>query len=542
MVKSAHLDTFGRDNLPPPSQLPEFIFELPELQYPLRLNCAAELLDKAVASGRGEHVAIYGADSSWTYRQLQERADRIAHVLSEDLRLKPGNRVLLRGANDPMMAACWFAIVKAGFIVVATTPLLRAKELKQIIDKAQIGAALCDEALAQELLQAQADAPILRQIRYFNSLSPGSIERSMAAAPDTPFVPCDTAADDVSLIAFTSGTSGIPKGTMHFHRDVLAICDCFPRSTLRVQREDIFCGTPPLGFTFGLGGLLLFPMRFGASTILIGRLTPESLLQAIERYRATVCFTVPTFYRQMASVVSKYDTGSLKKTVSAGEALPVATRDFWQKATGLRMIDGIGSTEMLHIFISAAEGDIRPGATGKPIPGYRACIVDSNGEALPAGHVGRLAVKGPTGCRYLADDRQTKYVEHGWNITGDAYVADSEGYFWYQGRTDDMIITSGYNISSSEVEEALLQHPAVSECGVVGIPDERRTEVVKAFVVLKTGFEPSEDLIEKLQAHVKNSIAPYKYPRVVEFCVSLPRTETGKLQRFKLRQTKGNTG
>jgi 2-aminobenzoate-CoA ligase len=537
MARTAHIDTFGRENLPPTSLLPELIFELPELQYPEWLNCVVEILDKTVAGGDGNRVAIRFQDGQWTYHGLLERVDRIAHILIDKKGLQPGNRVLLRGANDPMMAACWLAVVKAGLIVVATTPLLRAKELKQVIEKAQISTALCDESLADELLLAQPQTPALREAIYFNSAAPDSLECEMERATSEPFVACDTAADDLCLIAFTSGTSGTPKGTMHFHRDVLAICDCFPRSTLRVDKDDVFCGTPPLGFTFGLGGMLLFPLRFGASTVLIGRLTPGSLLETIQRYRATICFTVPTFYRQMAPLVSKYDISSLNKSVSAGEALPVATRESWQKSTGLRMIDGIGSTEMLHIFISSSNEDIRPGATGKPIPGYKACILDRAGNPLPAGSIGRLAVKGPTGCRYLADERQKSYVEQGWNITGDSYLMDEDGYFWYQGRTDDMIITSGYNVASSEVEECLLQHDAVAECGVVGVPDETRTEIIKAFIVLKDRYEPGDVLVHELQEYVKRTIAPYKYPRAIEFRTSLPRTETGKLQRFKLRES-----
>jgi 2-aminobenzoate-CoA ligase len=357
----------------------------------------------------------------------------------------------------------------------------------------------------------------------------------MAAKPGT-FDAVDTAADDVCIISFTSGTTGMPKGTMHFHRDVLAICDCFPRSTLQSQPDDVFIGTPPLAFTFGLGGLLLFPMRIGATAVLLEKLTPETLLQAIQEFRATVCFTAPTFYRQMAPLAAKYDLSSLQKTVSAGEALPSATRDSWQKATGIAMIDGIGATEMLHIFISAAGDQIRSGATGKPIPGYQACIMDDDGKPVGAGTVGRLAVKGPTGCRYLADARQANYVKDGWNLTGDAYLMDADGYYWYQARTDDMIISAGYNIAGPEVEDALLKHAAVAECAVIGLPDEERGQIVKAFVVLKPGVEPDAGLTRELQDFVKQSIAPYKYPRAIEYRTSLPRTETGKLQRFRLRQ------
>ena len=532
---SAHLDTFARDHLPPRDQWPELIFDTPDLHYPDRLNCVAELLDKAVAAGQGERTAIRSPSGTLSYAQLQALVNRIAHVLSEELALVSGSRVLLRGPNNPMMAACWLAVVKAGCIAVATMPLLRAKELKPIIDKAQCNAALCDANLRDEMELVRAQCPALASTLYFNVDAPESLDR-LAADKQAQFAAVDTAADDVCIIAFTSGTTGVPKGTMHFHRDVMAICDCFPRSCLQPAADDIFCGTPPLAFTFGLGGLLLFPLRFGASTLLLEKLTPTGLLAAIEQYRATICFTAPTFYRQMASVAFDYDIASLAKCVSAGEALPLPTRELWEKETGVRLIDGIGATEMLHIFISAAGEDIRPGATGKPIPGYHACVLDEQGNPAPRGVVGRLAVKGPTGCRYLADERQKNYVHQGWNLTGDAYLMDEGGYFWYQARTDDMIISAGYNIAGPEVESALLLHPAVAECGVVGAPDAERGQIVKAFVVLKKDFLPGPELARELQEFVKQTIAPYKYPRAVEFLNALPRTETGKLQRFKLRE------
>ena len=532
---TAHVDTFARDHLPPRDQWPELTFDTPELRYPDRLNCVVELLDNAVASGQGERTAIRSPSATLSYAQLLALVNRIAHVLSEELALVAGSRVLLRGPDNPMMAACWLAVVKAGCIAVATMPLLRAKELKPIIDKAQCNAALCDANLRDELELARAQCPGLASTLYFNVDAPGSLDR-LAADKSTLFAAVDTAADDVCIIAFTSGTTGVPKGTMHFHRDVMAICDCFPRSSLQVASNDVFCGTPPLAFTFGLGGLLLFPLRFGASTLLLEKLTPTTLLAAIEQYRATICFTAPTFYRQMASVAFDYDIASLAKCVSAGEALPLPTRELWQKETGLRLIDGIGATEMLHIFISAAGEDIRPGATGKPIPGYRACVLDEQGNPAPPGVVGRLAVKGPTGCRYLADERQRNYVQQGWNLTGDAYLMDEDGYYWYQARTDDMIISAGYNIAGPEVESALLLHPAVAECGVVGAPDAERGQIVKAFVVLKKDFAAEPELARELQEFVKQTIAPYKYPRALEFLDALPRTETGKLQRFKLRE------
>jgi 2-aminobenzoate-CoA ligase len=534
MAATAYLDTFAAENLPPPGAWPEMRFDLPELQYPERLNCAVELLDRMAASGCADRPAIHGAHGSWTYAQLLERVDRIAHVLRADMGLIPGNRVLVRGPNNAMTAASVLAIWKAGCIAVPTMPLLRAAELAAILDKAQVNAALCALPLKDEMESARGRSASLGPVLYFNDDAPGSLEQLMAARPAS-FDAVDTAADDVCLLGFTSGTTGKPKGTMHFHRDVLAVCDCFPRSTLGMQADDIFIGTPPLAFTFGLGGLLLFPLRAGAATVLLDRMTPDLLLQSIQDYRATICFTAPTYYRQMALLAGKYDLSSLRKTVSAGEALPIATRESWQSATGIGMIDGIGATEMLHIFISAADGDIRPGATGKPVPGYQACVLSDEGEPLPPGAVGRLAVKGPTGCRYLADERQNDYVYKGWNLTGDAYEMDADGYFWYRARTDDMIISAGYNIAAPEVEEALQRHPGVLECAVIGAPDAERGQIVKAFVVPTPGAEPGEALVRTLQDFVKQAIAPYKYPRAIVFAPSLPRTPSGKVQRYKLR-------
>ncbi|MBV8664942.1 MAG: AMP-binding protein [Burkholderiaceae bacterium] len=531
MTATAYEDTFAADNLPARELWPELCFDLPELQYPERLNCVHELLDHG---GLSDKLAIHGSRESWTYAQLRANVNRIANVLRCDMRLATGSRVLLRGCNGPMMAACVLAVMKAGCIAVPTMPLLRAKELGVILDKAQVGAALCAADLREDLETAAEQSNCLRQIVYFHSETDDGMEARMRGQADT-FDAVQTSAEDICLIAFTSGTTGMPKGTMHFHRDILAICDCFPRSTLQAGESDLFIGTPPLAFTFGLGGLLLFPLRVGASTVLLEKLNPEALLQAIAKYRATVCFTAPTFYRQMVPLVPKYDLSSLKKTVSAGEALPVATRESWRQASGLQMIDGIGATEMLHIFISAAGDDVRPGATGKPIPGYRACVLDEAGRPAPAGAIGRLAVKGPTGCRYLADPRQHDYVLNGWNLTGDAYRIDEAGYFWYCARTDDMIISAGYNIAGPEVEEVLLRHPLVAECAVVGSVDEERGQIVKAFVVLKPGAEAGEETAKALQEFVKRNIAPYKYPRAVAFLPSLPRTETGKLQRYKLR-------
>jgi 2-aminobenzoate-CoA ligase len=536
MNDTAHVDTFTRDHLPPREQWPDLVFDLPELAYPERLNCGVELLDRALERGWGGRTAILTpAGLRWTYAELLARANRIARVLVEDLQLVPGNRVLLRGPNSPMMAACWFAVMKAGGVAVATMPLLRAKELTEIGAKAQVTHALCDSRLAAELEAARAACPTLTTVAFFESNAPDSVE-SRAAAKADDFANVQTAAEDTALIAFTSGTTGRPKGTMHFHRDVMASCDCWPRSTLRAGSDDIFTGSPPLAFTFGLGGLLLFPLHAGAATLLLEKPSTDAMLDAIATHHATILFTAPTSYRAMAALAPQYDLTSLRKCVSAGEALPAATRQLWKDATGIEMIDGIGATEMLHIFISHDESHAKPGATGRPVPGYQACVLDDAGHPLPPGKVGRLAVKGPTGCKYLDDDRQLQYVQHGWNYTGDAYLVDADGWFVYQARTDDMIVSSGYNIAGPEVEGALLGHPAVAECGVIGVPDEERGQIVKAYVALKPGHPADAAMAKALQDHVKQSIAPYKYPRAVEFIERMPRTETGKLQRFRLKQ------
>ena len=535
MSGTAYLDTFANDKLPPREQWPELLFDREELVYPERINCAVDLLDRMVAGGHGASVAIRSTSLSWTYAQLLETVDRIAGVLRTGLGLAPGNRVLLRGANNPMMAACVLATWKAGCVAVPTMPLLRARELATIMRLARVEAVLCAADLRTELDLACQGLDAAPRVLPFNDTGAGSLEALMAVMPSH-FEAVDTWAQDVCLLSFTSGTTGRPKGTMHFHRDVLAICDCFPRSILGTTPADVFIGSPPLAFTFGLGGLLLFPLRYGACAVLLEKLTPDLLLAAIAEYRATVCFTAPTFYRQMAPLAGEYDLASLTRTVSAGEALPLETRQAWQRATGLAMIDGIGATEMLHIFISAAGKDIRPGATGRPIPGYRACILDDDGNPAGPGVIGRLAVQGPTGCRYLDDPRQLDYVCKGWNLTGDAYLMDEDGYYWYQARLDDMIISAGYNIAGPEVEDVLLQHAAVAECAVVGAPDPERGQVVMAYVVLRPGEQAELAMAKALQEHVKATIAPYKYPRRIEFRTSLPRTETGKLQRFKLRQ------
>jgi 2-aminobenzoate-CoA ligase len=535
MTTTAHVDTFARDNLPPRAQWPELRFDLPELRYPERLNCATVLLTDALRDGRAARAAILAPGGlRWTYADLLAQANRIAHVLVEDLGVVPGNRVLLRAPNSPWLAACWFAVMKAGAIAVATMPLLRAKELTDVITKAQVSHALCDARLAAELETARGACPGLRSVAWFNTEAQDGLDALARRKPAT-FDDVPTAAEDTALIAFTSGTTGRPKGTMHFHRDVIAACDCWPRHVLRASPDDVFSGTPPLAFTFGLGGLLVFPLRIGASTLLLERATPDVLLPAIAQHRVSVLCMAPTAYRAMTAGAAEHDLATLRKCISAGEALPAATRAAWKDATGIEIIDGIGATEMFHIFISHDEAHARPGATGVAVPGYTACVMDDEGRPLPRGEVGRLAVKGPTGCRYLADERQTQYVQNGWNYTGDAYRQDADGYFVYQARTDDMIVSAGYNIAGPEVEGALLLHPAVAECGVVGAPDEERGQIVKAYVVLKPGHAPDDATTSALQRFVKETIAPYKYPRAIEYLAELPRTETGKLQRFRLR-------
>jgi len=540
--RSGHIDTFCADNAPPRELWPERDWSgVPELSYPGRLNCAVELLQRIVESGRGDRIVFRYPGGEWTYSQLHEMSNRIANVLVNELGLVPGNRVLLRGPNNPKMAACWFAVLKAGGVVVCTMPLLRERELRWLADKADIKLALADTRFADECdvafkYHVDGRERAGARVMHFNSGAHFSIDPMMRRQSDE-FTACDTAADDTAIIAFTSGTTGEGKGTMHSHRDIMAITDCFPRYVLDPSPDDLFCGSPPFAFTYALGGLILFPMRFGASSLLLEQATPPHLIKAISDFRPTVCFTAPTAYRAMTGMLDDHDVSSLRKCVSAGETLPLSVFEGWKKATGLEIIDGIGATEMLHIFISAAGGEIRPGATGKVVPGYRARVVDDDMNDVPAGEVGRLAVIGPTGCRYLDNiEQQRKYVKDGWNLTGDSYRLDADGYFWYQARTDDMIISGGYNIAGPEVENVLLEHDAVLECGVVGEPDEDRGNIVKAYVVLRPGAEAGDELGKELQDFVKARIAPYKYPRAVEFCESLPRTSTGKLQRYRLRQ------
>jgi 2-aminobenzoate-CoA ligase len=529
---SGHVDSFCPEHLPPVDLQPVRKWDaIPELAYPARLNCSVELLDTMIEAGNGERPAIRFPGGEWSYRELLENANRIAHVLVDDLGIVAGNRVLLRGANTPMLAACWFGVLKAGGVVVCTMALLRERELQYIAQKAQITLALTDARVAEDC-EAAMRVPVVR----FGGDSPADLTALMRDKP-ADFAACDTSAEDIAIIAFTSGTTGQGKGTMHSHRDILAITDCFPRYVLRPTANDVFCGSPPLAFTYALGGLLLFPLRFGACALLLEQATPPHLVKAIEAFRPTIVFTAPTAYRAMCGMVPDHDVSSLVKCVSAGETLPVSVFEAWKSATGISIIDGIGATEMLHIFISASGDDIRPGATGKVVPGYEARIVAEDGSELPDGTVGRLAVRGPTGCRYLdSPERQREYVQHGWNLTGDSYVRDADGYFWYQARTDDIIISSGYNIAGPEVENVLLEHPAVLECAVVGVPDEERGQLVKAFVVVRAGHAQAPALVKELQDFVKARIAPYKYPRAIDLVAELPRTSTGKLQRFRLRE------
>lgn len=532
MAQSAHIDTFAAEGLPPRELWPDLIFTLPELQYPAKLNCAARLLDRHVEEGNGARRCIVAPGCTWTYRDLQQRANRIARVLVEDLGVVPGNRVLLRAPNTPMMAASWFAVMKAGAIAVTTMPLYRATELRNIVEKARIRHALCDVRLGDELRASTEGDDSFRAL-YFGD---AELEERMAGKPEH-FRNVDTAADDVAIVAFTSGTTGKPKAAMHFHRDIMAICDTYGKHVLRAQPDDLFTGSPPLGFTFGLGGILLFPLAIGASTLLLEKAPPEPLLQAIEQYKVNVVFTAPIAYRAMSDMLEKYDVSSLRICVSAGETLPLPIWQAWHERTGLTILDGIGSTEMLHIFVGSPQERVKGGATGQAVPGYIAQIHDGDGNELPPDTVGRLAVKGPTGCRYLNDERQTAYVQNGWNYPGDAYRMDADGYFHYVARTDDMIISAGYNVSGPEVEEALLSHDDVKECAVVAKPDPaHHTNIVKAYVVLAGTQNGGPDKATQLQEFVRAKIAPFKTPREIEFVAELPRTETGKVQRFRLRE------
>ncbi len=533
---TSHVDTFVLDRLPPPELCPTIdLTGVDGLTYPETLNAAGELLDHWVANGRGDRVALHHAAGAWSYQRLFETSNRIARVLVDDCGLVPGGRVLLRGANQPMLVACWFAVLKAGGIAVTTMPLLRERELGDIIGQAAITAVITDARVAGDIDAAMKEIPGACVLRFGDG-GAEALETRMARKPAA-FENVRTAATDPAIVAFTSGTTGRGKGTVHSHRDLLVVADTYGRHIVAPDADDIFIGTPPIAFTYALGGLVLFPMRAGASTALVEQMTPPVLLESIGTFRATIAFTSPTAYRVMAPKAKSAGLTSLRKCISAGETLPAATFDAWRDATGIRLMDGIGSTEMLHVFIGCRAEDARPGCTGTPVPGYRAMVVDDEGREVPRGQVGRLAVQGPTGCRYLADvENQKKYVQRGWNFTGDAYRQDEDGYFRYESRTDDLIVSSGYNISGVEVENALLAHPAVGECAVVAAPDEARGHIVKAFVVAAPGATASPALAKQLQDFVKSQIAPYKYPRAVEFVDALPRTLTGKLQRFRLRE------
>ena len=532
---TGHTDSFTRDNLPPEDQQPVFLLD--RFQYPEHLNAGVELTDAMVARGFGDRVALIGNGRRRTYKELADWTNRLAHVLVEDLGVKPGNRVLIRSANNPAMVACWLAATKAGAVVVNTMPMLRAGELAKIVDKAEITHALCDTRLMEDMVACAKDSKFLKSVVGFDGTSNHDAELDrLALEKPVAYTAVDTGRDDVALLGFTSGTTGDAKATMHFHRDLLIIADSYAREVLDVQPEDIFIGSPPLAFTFGLGGLAIFPLRFGAAATLLETASPPNMIEIIEKYRATICFTAPTAYRYMMRAMEEgADLSSLRAAVSAGETLPKPVYDEWMEKTGKPMLDGIGATEMLHIFVTNRFDDHRPACTGRPVTGFEAKVIGDDGAEVPRGTPGRLAVRGPTGCRYLADARQQVYVQDGWNITGDTFVMDEDGYLHFAARNDDMIISSGYNIAGPEVEAALLSHPAVLECGVTGAPDEARGHIVEAHVVLAEGYAPDADTVKALQDHVKNTIAPYKYPRSVKFITELPKTATGKVQRFRLR-------
>jgi 2-aminobenzoate-CoA ligase len=533
MHPSGHVDPFTRQHLPPPHEWPVLLLDRAEHQYPARLNCVTQLLDRWIDSAHADRPCLIGPSGSWSYAETARQVNRIANVLVSHCGLLSGQRVLLRAPNSPMLAAVYLAVMKAGGVVVATMPLLRAAELRPAIDKALPVLALCDPRLLDALDTLQAPATSLTRIVTFGS-GECELERLMASASDD-FAACDTASDDCALLGFTSGTTGHPKATMHFHRDVLAIANGYAAHVLRATADDRVIGSPPLAFTFGLGGLVIFPLAVGASSVLLEKAPPDELLPAIARHRATIVFTAPTAYRAMLPKLGEHDVTSLRVCVSAGETLPAGTFEAWRAATGIPLMDGIGATELLHIFIGSPVEAVRAGSTGRVVPGYEARIVDADGAVVPDGTPGFLEVRGPTGCRYLADERQRVYVRDGWNRTGDTFLRDADGYFWYQARADDMITASGYNIAGPEVEQALLLHPAVVECAVVGAVDAERMMTVAAYVVLRSGHAADEVMTRALQDHVKATIAPYKYPRIVRFVGELPKTPTGKVQRHVLR-------
>ncbi|MEM9578577.1 MAG: AMP-binding protein [Pseudomonadota bacterium] len=533
---SAHKDTFTRDNLPPPGQWPDLLLD--GFDYPDQLNAAHELTDAMVEKGFGDHTALIGNGRRRTYKELTDWTNRLAHALVDDLGVKPGTRVLIRSANNPAMVACWLAATKAGAVVVNTMPMLRAGELAKYVETAEITHALCDTRLMDEMTACAKGSPHLRTVAGFDGTANHDAELDrLALTKPVRFDAVQTAQDDVALIGFTSGSTGNPKATMHFHRDLLIIADGYAKEVLNVQPEDVFVGSPPLAFTFGLGGLAIFPLRFGATATLLENASPPNMIDIIETYKATVCFTAPTAYRAMLRAMDAgADLGSLRAAVSAGETLPGPVYEEWQAKTGKPMLDGIGATEMLHIFVTNRFEDHKPACTGRPVGGYEARVIGPDGAELARGEVGRLAVRGPTGCRYMFGERQSEYVQAGWNITGDAFTQDEDGYFHFAARNDDMIVSGGYNIAGPEVEAALLAHEAVAECAVIGVPDDDRGSIVEAHVVLGAGEVPSDALVKLLQDHVKATIAPFKYPRSVVFTKALPKTESGKIQRFKLRE------
>ncbi len=539
---SGHVDDFARRNLPPPEQWPDLLLDRSEFQYPDYLNAAVELTDRIVEKGWGDRIALIGNGRQRTYKELADWSNRLAHALVEDYGVKPGNRVLIRSGNNPALVAAWLAATKAGAVVVNTMPMLRAGELTKIVDKAEIALALTDSRIADELVACAKTSRFLKQVVNFDGTSNHDAELDRVALnKPVKFNAVKTGRDDVALLGFTSGTTGEPKATMHFHRDLMIVADGYAREVLNVTEEDVFVGSPPLAFTFGLGGLAIFPLRFGATATLLENASPPEMIRIIETYKATICFTSPTAYRAMMAAMDKgADLSSLRLAVSAGETLPAPVFESWTQKTGKTILDGIGSTELLHIFITNRTGDAAAGTTGRPVSGYEAKIVDDDMNDLPDGTVGKLAVRGPTGCRYLADKRQSNYVRDGWNLTGDSFVRDADGRLSFVARSDDMIVSSGYNIAGPEVEAALLSHPAVAECGVVAAPDEARGMIVKAYVVLAGAVAGDAALIQALQDHVKQTIAPYKYPRAIEFVAQLPKTETGKLRRFTLRQMAAN--
>ncbi|USJ28114.1 benzoate-CoA ligase family protein [Ensifer adhaerens] len=532
---TSHVDTFTRDHLPPQEEWPGFLLE--GFDYPDHLNAAVELTDAMVAKGFGDRTALIGNGRRRTYKELSDWTNRLAHALVENYGVKPGHRVLIRSANNPAMVACWLAATKAGAVVVNTMPMLRAGELAKIVDKAEVSLALCDTRLMEEMIVCAKDSRFLKQVVSFDGTANHDAELDrIALDKSVVFEAVHTGRDDVALLGFTSGTTGIPKATMHFHRDLLAIADGYAREVLGVTPDDIFVGSPPLAFTFGLGGLAIFPLRFGAAATLLEHATPANMVEIIEKYKATISFTAPTAYRAMMKAMDNgADLSSLRVAISAGETLPGPVFEEWTAKTGKPILDGIGATEMLHIFISNRFEDRKPASTGKPVGGYEARIVNDDMQEVPRGTIGRLAVRGPTGCRYMADSRQRDYVRDGWNLTGDAFYQDEDGFFHFAARSDDMIITAGYNIAGPEVEAALISHPEVAECAVVGAPDQERGQIVEAYVVLISGVSADDATIKRLQDHVKATIAPYKYPRSVKFLDNLPKTATGKIQRFRLR-------